>query len=474
MAGGSGVHVEGDVESTWRMAWSPHKEELKETVENAKELLSQWFSEVKSWMPTMVAKERLVWLKCFGVPLHVWGSEFFSSIASEWGKFISLYDNTRLKKRFDVARVLISIAEDKIISKAINYMINGHMYCIHCMEEELSSGCFSLKSDFVPKYQYALDEVEDGSWDSDEEDDEDVANNGWRIDDEIEGLFKLCGSKKKDFANQPIYGELGATSRRKEKNEEEESSDARGNCELVPKIINCGNIESSVQQLDIQKYSNFENGSLQLDRSRTKVTEQPENGGDEEAQFLTKQGHYKQNESDPPKETIEEHEEVNSFWKGLASDLGRLQEWMKVGERKNLRKRNSKRQKVRACMAVYQYSTMVANKDSLTKKRGRSNLKKNQRERIPTFILDLLNPVVGGSIFYSGIFNCNRGGIQSNQGSMANEIWKFAKIMGISTRGSDKETVKRIAELERRDKEARKLLMQKGATNGKNVSNLVP
>ncbi|GKV05044.1 hypothetical protein SLEP1_g17093 [Rubroshorea leprosula] len=84
------------------------KEELKDLVQIGADWLSQWFSEVRPWTPSMVAKERFVWVRCQGAPLHAWGPGFFNSMASVWGTFICLDDSTSKKRRFDVARFLIS------------------------------------------------------------------------------------------------------------------------------------------------------------------------------------------------------------------------------------------------------------------------------------------------------------------------------------------------------------------------------
>ncbi|GKU91338.1 hypothetical protein SLEP1_g5225 [Rubroshorea leprosula] len=143
------------------------KEELKELVESAKDWLGQWFVNIKSWTPHMVATERFVSLKCYGVPFHAWGPDFFISIANLWGNFITLDESTSSKKRFDVARFLISTSETGLISKTLTYKINGHMYCIKCKEEETTNGCFSLKAYFQPISPSNSEEDCSESWSSD-------------------------------------------------------------------------------------------------------------------------------------------------------------------------------------------------------------------------------------------------------------------------------------------------------------------
>ncbi|GKV27198.1 hypothetical protein SLEP1_g36396 [Rubroshorea leprosula] len=165
---------------------SEDKEELKEIIENAKAWLNQWFDDVTPWDPTMVATKRTVWLKCFGVPLHVWGLEFFASIASVWEKFISLDDNTRLKKRFDVAKVLIFTTEKKIISKGLNYKING---------EDKSKNSDWVKESTLESSSHGFQHEGDGPTEPSEEKEDDMTYNRWRVGGQEEGFFKLNGNR---------------------------------------------------------------------------------------------------------------------------------------------------------------------------------------------------------------------------------------------------------------------------------------
>lgn len=47
-----------------------------------------WFESVKPWRGEPTSMERLVWLSCKGVPLSVWNTSTFRSIAECWGSLI--------------------------------------------------------------------------------------------------------------------------------------------------------------------------------------------------------------------------------------------------------------------------------------------------------------------------------------------------------------------------------------------------
>ncbi|GLU22375.1 hypothetical protein SLE2022_384560 [Rubroshorea leprosula] len=194
------------------------KEEIKDLVELAPKWLGQWFTEVKPWCPSMVARERFVWLRCQGVPTHVWGPNFFATIGTVWGKFITLDDSTSKKQRFDIGRMLISTPVMDFISKSINILVNGEPYLIKVMEEEAPNGIFSMKSDHVFRELSDSDDVPSESWSLDGEVDDEVSvvflgggevngnrnsTSGKKVDDDVEVEDEVTEEEDRD--EQPLY-----------------------------------------------------------------------------------------------------------------------------------------------------------------------------------------------------------------------------------------------------------------------------
>ncbi|GKV04536.1 hypothetical protein SLEP1_g16689 [Rubroshorea leprosula] len=133
-------------------------EDLKELVENGRDWLGCWFSKIKPWSSTTIAVERFVWIKCLGLPLHAWKTEYFQSFGNLWGTFVSLDDSTSGKKRLDVARFLITTPMMESISKSLDIKVNGVMYHIKFFEEEHSNGFYIMESDFKIKGDNHIDE----------------------------------------------------------------------------------------------------------------------------------------------------------------------------------------------------------------------------------------------------------------------------------------------------------------------------
>ncbi|GKV05101.1 hypothetical protein SLEP1_g17145 [Rubroshorea leprosula] len=162
-------------------------EELKDLVDNGKDWLAQWFSDVRPWKPTEVAFERFTWLRCQGVPVHIWRSSFFETVAHLFEKFISLDDSTIKKKRLDLAKILILTPVQENIQRVLRVKVGRIIFQIHVNEEIGVDNLFSLRSDFIlisdgvstsekwsdeSSGDFNEDDKWDGNWQLSEEDEE--------------------------------------------------------------------------------------------------------------------------------------------------------------------------------------------------------------------------------------------------------------------------------------------------------------
>ncbi|GFS45394.1 hypothetical protein Acr_00g0095870 [Actinidia rufa] len=100
--------------------------------------LKEWFVESSEWENTNSNPcSRLVWLNCYGIPLHLWNLQTFSEIGKIWGEVIMLADDTMKNLSFAVGKVLISTAVMDSINKVVELENNGRISQIRVMEEQL-------------------------------------------------------------------------------------------------------------------------------------------------------------------------------------------------------------------------------------------------------------------------------------------------------------------------------------------------
>lgn len=115
-------------------------------VENYQDLLDTWFYDIRGWTPGLVATEREVWVRCQGVPLQAWCSEFFEMVVVGFGRFVSLDYRTMNGKRFDIARILLRTTSWETINQIVKVPVNDLFFNIRVIEEPFQEFCSISKN----------------------------------------------------------------------------------------------------------------------------------------------------------------------------------------------------------------------------------------------------------------------------------------------------------------------------------------
>jgi hypothetical protein len=116
------------------LLWSDKADEVKEVVETAGWWCSL-FQSVVPWSPELVSNHRAIWLNCYGVPTHAWGTDLFRALAFKHGSFIEVDNDTLNFKRCDVARVKVLTKEPKTIDTMMVVKVLGKKFEIRIVEE---------------------------------------------------------------------------------------------------------------------------------------------------------------------------------------------------------------------------------------------------------------------------------------------------------------------------------------------------
>lgn len=93
------------------------------------------FKEVKRWSLSRVARRRRVWLRIYGIPLHVWDEPFFKVLGSKFGTFLDFDEDTVLARRLDVARIQVSTTRMGFIDEQLRIVVVGANYSLWVVEE---------------------------------------------------------------------------------------------------------------------------------------------------------------------------------------------------------------------------------------------------------------------------------------------------------------------------------------------------
>ncbi|GKV42304.1 hypothetical protein SLEP1_g49718 [Rubroshorea leprosula] len=461
------------------------KEELKDLVESASEWLGQWFEKVCPWSPELVAKERFVWIRCQGVPLNVWGPGFFESMGCSWGKFICLDDSTSQRRRFDIARFLISTPIMNSISVSREIKINGSLYTVKFSEEEFSNSFFSLKQDFLPHFQSDSEEHESWSIGSETED--------YGCEKAVEEDQGIDISRELELEDDDVdrdRGTLGGMSHSHVQQEEEETVERvadslecfqNSNGELIRKteervVQEAGgddmtevSNEGRSKRLGLEKKTNLGHRrqptshtsspnlvistNMGLGISRPHQTEGVNSSSANKSEYSGNRGSA----------TVVSEEEMGDH---DGQDRASKEDLMKRTKRGKEGFSQKRKKKIRLCSSVYLTSRSADAGLQRGKNRGRQNKKPKEGKMEPKFIASQDGDIAGGSVGDSGIQNCNQVLRKQLQTQLAKDIWDLAKRLG-ATAENDEEILQKINEMEGRDKQSREDLVRRAAVETK-------
>jgi hypothetical protein len=110
-------------------------EDFEKALKEQQPWWNEMFKEVKKWKPPMVAQKRRVLLQVHGIPLHVWDEVLFKLIGSTFRDFLDFDKETICRKRFDVARIRVSITRRGIIDEMIKIKVVGAVYNLWVVED---------------------------------------------------------------------------------------------------------------------------------------------------------------------------------------------------------------------------------------------------------------------------------------------------------------------------------------------------
>ncbi|GKV38004.1 hypothetical protein SLEP1_g45962 [Rubroshorea leprosula] len=164
--------------------------------------------------------------------------------------------------------------------------------------------------------------------------------------------------------------------------------------------------------------------------------------------------------------------ESDLFWEDMDSDAGDLPEWAKVLEGKKSKK---KKRKVKLCRSVYMKSSglegvLVQKKK---KKKGTQSVTEKMTQQI-IFQADPADSVAGDSIYDSNIQNCNKGIRVKSKIKDSEALWSYIKELGVAMKGDELPAIRRLEEMEHRDKERRRKDMATPTTrNQREIHELV-
>lgn len=86
-------------------------------------------------MPKLMDSKRLVWIKCYGIPMHAWTKNFFKVLHSLFGEYMYTDKPTSNKEQLDVSHFVICTTSLDVINTIIMENTNGGVFAIRLVEK---------------------------------------------------------------------------------------------------------------------------------------------------------------------------------------------------------------------------------------------------------------------------------------------------------------------------------------------------
>ncbi|CAL5376656.1 unnamed protein product [Camellia sinensis] len=105
--------------------------------------IKEWFKDVSQsvmeWRPDYhLQQERCVWLRCYGIPLHLWSRATLNSIGNIWGTILNIDGDVCHPKSFSYATIRVATVCMELINKTITLECKGHPHPILVCEDHLA------------------------------------------------------------------------------------------------------------------------------------------------------------------------------------------------------------------------------------------------------------------------------------------------------------------------------------------------
>jgi len=98
-----------------------------------------WFDEVFvsiiPWDDSFAVKERLVWIRCRGIPLQLWCNQCFTRVGASVKVLVAIDEATEKRETLEFARFRFKFPVTSVVSRVKDFRINGVLFKVSFVEE---------------------------------------------------------------------------------------------------------------------------------------------------------------------------------------------------------------------------------------------------------------------------------------------------------------------------------------------------
>ncbi|XP_068474614.1 uncharacterized protein [Phaseolus vulgaris] len=169
-------------------------ESMDDIIKLNKEWFVSLFDDIEPWSESYVAEHKMVWVRCYGIPLTLWNEQCFSKVIGEVASLVKIDEPTRRWENLEYARLQVRLRKACKAEMVKDFRINGQLCNIVVIEEITSNErgvCSCLddhyaSSDSISSSDTVVEETCHSKKSSDEEDD--LGSGGMRRDEVSEAV----------------------------------------------------------------------------------------------------------------------------------------------------------------------------------------------------------------------------------------------------------------------------------------------
>jgi len=115
-------------------------ERIEDIVKLNNEWFQRFFEDIKLWSASCVEGYKVVWVKCYVLPLPLWSKECFSKIVGEVETLVDVDEATLAWECLEYARLWVRLLQSSKAEMSKGFRINGVVYNINIVEEVVTNG----------------------------------------------------------------------------------------------------------------------------------------------------------------------------------------------------------------------------------------------------------------------------------------------------------------------------------------------
>ena len=109
---------------------------LEELIDLNKAWFESVFQKIEPWSEEYAVNYKVVWERCYGLPLTLWNKECFTKVVGEVGSLISIDESTVMWENLEFARLQVRVLRSSSARMAKSMKINGQVMAILLEEEQ--------------------------------------------------------------------------------------------------------------------------------------------------------------------------------------------------------------------------------------------------------------------------------------------------------------------------------------------------